>query len=346
MNKKWVEFSINIVFWLITSWLIVYSYSIITHNVDLIDDDIVVEIGHSKQLVHFFLTGQPFFAIYFYLQFFLILKLNTSSKNSIILLQSTVLAILFLIVFNSVVVLFFNDYIHFIWFPSLWYGVFIFYTTIAISYGLVKVWFSNEQDKRKLEVLNKEAELNRLRAQLHPHFLFNTMNNLLAMVDQKQHPKLAMSIDKLSNLLRYVVYENQGNTVTLIDEINFIHNFSKLHLLRFEDDEIDFNLEVIGKYDQQQIEKGILLCFVENAFKHGVQPEYNSFIHITIAITNPTTIDFTIENSIPPKIEDHPIGGFGLKSTKDRLALAYPNNKHSLIITEAQTYTVSLSIKT
>lgn len=345
MNKKWIEIGVNVIFWLTSTWLIVYSYAIIMHDVVLIDDEIVGLIEHSNKLIKFFLIGQPFFAIYFYLQFFLILRLNTSSKISILLLQSVALAILFLVLFNGVVVLFFEHYIHLIWFPSLWYGIFIFYTTIAIGYGLVKVWFSNEQDKRKLEVLNKEAELNRLRAQLHPHFLFNTMNNLLAMVDQEQHPKLAKSIDKLSNLLRYVVYENKGNTVVLIDEIHFIQNFSKLHLLRFEDDEIDFKLEVIGKYDQQQIEKGVLLCFVENAFKHGVQPEHESFIHILVDVTNPTTIIFTIENSIPPKIEGNSVGGYGLKSTKDRLELAYPN-KHSLVIVEEHTYTATLSIET
>jgi len=345
MKKKWIEISINLLFWLVTSWLIVYSYSIIGHMVSIVDEEIIGDIEHSKQLKQFFLIGQPFFAIYFYLQYYFILKLNDRSRMVFLIIKSIILAILFLVIFNSVVIIFFKDYIHIIWFPSLWYGIFIFYTTVAIGYGFVKVWFKAEQDKRQLEILNKQAELNILRAQLHPHFLFNTMNNLLSMVDQKHNPKLATSIDKLSNLLRYVVYENKSNSVPICDEINFIQNFADLHLLRFEDNEVDFKLEITGPYNDQLIEIGILLCFVENAFKHGVQPEFESFIHIRIDITKEDVLIFKIENSMPPNIREEKTGGYGLQSTKERLNLAYPNT-HFLEIVNGDTYAVTLKIDT
>jgi len=313
--------------------------------VSIVDDEIIGDIEHSVQLKRFFLIGQPFFAIYFYFQYYFILKLTDRSRIVFLIIKSIILAILFLVIFNSVVIFFFKDYIHLIWFPSLWYGIFIFYTTVAIGYGFIKVWFKVEQHKSQLEVLNKQAELNLLRAQLHPHFLFNTMNNLLAMVDQKNNPKLATSIDKLSNLLRYVVYENKGNSVAISDEVSFIQNFSELHLLRFEDYEVDFKLNITGSYDQQLIETGILLCFVENAFKHGVQPEYESFICIDIDLTKEDSIIFKIENSIPPSIGELHVGGYGLQSTKERLQLAYPNT-HLLDIVNEETYTVTLKINT
>jgi LytS/YehU family sensor histidine kinase len=91
---------------------------------------------------------------------------------------------------------------------------------------------------------------------------------------------------------------------------------------------------------------GILLSFVENAFKHGVQPEFKSFVNIEFDLTNENTIKFNIKNAIPPKLTTNQLGGYGLKATKDRLELTYPNN-HSLNIIESKDlYAVELTIKT
>ncbi len=333
-------------FWMLSSWLIVYSFSITGHLVEIREGVITGDIDHSDSLIRFFMIGQPFFAIYFYTQFYLIQKLKEKPNIFPLVIKSILLAVLFLGLFNGVVILFFENYIHLIWFPSLWYGIFIFYATIAVGYGFVKVWFTIEQDKKQLEILNKQAELNRLRSQLHPHFLFNTMNNLLAMVDQKNNPKLAQSIDKLSGLLRYVVYDNKSNRVTIAKELEFIRNFSELHLLRFEDEEIDFNITSKGAFDQQYIEIGILLCFVENAFKHGVQPEFKSFIKIEFDFSHSDYLYFKIKNAIPPKLNPEQTGGYGLKATKERLALAYPDT-HKLTIQETEEmYVVELKINT
>jgi len=346
MNKKRIEIGVNIVFWILTSWLIIFSFSITEHVVDISGGVVSGNTKHSSKLISFFVIGQPIFALYFYLQLYFTQRLTDKSKAFNLIIKLLVVAILFIGLYVIVIMLFFKAYIHIVWFPSLWYGIFIFYTTIAIAYGLIKAWSKMEVDKRNLEVLNKQAELNLLRSQLHPHFLFNTMNNLLSMVDQVNNPKLAKSIDKLSGLLRYVVYENKSDHVPVSKEIKFIQDFSELHLLRFEEDEIDFKMNIIGDNENQSIEMGILLSFVENAFKHGVQPEFNSFVHINIDITNPINFIFKISNSIPPKIDLDNIGGYGLKSTKERLLLAYPN-KHRLKISETQNeYNVELIINT
>ena len=346
MNRNWIEIIINVLFWIFSSWLIIYAFSITYHLVNIVDGKDIGEIKHSKELIRFFFVGQPCFALYFYAQFYLIQGIKNKSRVFVITIKSLGLAALFLGLYFLVVTLFFTSLVSILWFPSLWYGIFIFYTTIAICYGLIKAWSKMEQDKRHLEVANKQAELNLLRSQLHPHFLFNTMNNLLAMVDQKNNPKLAKSIDKLSGLLRYVVYENKNNLVPVSKEIEFLQNFSELHLLRFADDEIDFNLITKGSFNQQLIEVGILLSFVENAFKHGVQPEFKSFVNIEFDLTNENTIKFNIKNAIPPKLTTNQLGGYGLKATKDRLELAYPNN-HSLNIIESKDlYAVELTIKT
>lgn len=335
MNKKWIEITINVLFWIFSSWLIIYAFSITYHMVNLVDGIKITEIIHSKELIHFFSVGQPLFVLYFYAEFYLIKSIKSQSNIVTTGLKSLLISFLFYLLYYLAILLFFNDLQYILWFPSLWYGIFIFYTTIAISYGMIKAWSKMEQDKRLLEVANKQAELNVMRSQLHPHFLFNTLNNLLAMVDQKNTPKLAQSIDKLSGLLRYVVYENKEDQVSVAKEIKFLKNFSELHLLRFEDNEIDFNFNITGPYEQQGIEMGILLCFVENAFKHGVQPEFNSVISIDIDISSEDRFVFKIKNSIPPKLNNSISGGYGLKATKNRLALAYPN-QHSLIIKETE----------
>ena len=291
------------------------------------------------------MIGQPFFAIYFYAQVYLIQRLKKKSNILPLFIKSTLLALLFLGLFNAIVFLFFKSYIYVIWFPSLWYGIFIFYTTIAVGYGFVKVWFSIEQDKRQLELVKNQTELKLLKSQLQPHFLFNTMNNLLAMVDQKNNPKLAKSIDKLSSLLRYVVYDTKNEKVPIAQEIQFLQNFAELHLLRFEEDEIDYTFTIKGEYDQQLIEPGILLCYIENAFKHGVQPEDKSFITIHLDLSNKDKLKFSIKNSIPTFTPNYEKGGFGIASNTNRLELAYPN-KHSLDISKTSEYTVELKIET
>ncbi|TGV04733.1 sensor histidine kinase [Flavivirga rizhaonensis] len=346
MERKWIFFSLHLLFWLLTSWLIISSFSIVQHIVDIDDGAITDNIQRSDELILFFSIGQPFFALYFYLQIYLTKKLVNDKKIVELVWKTALLIILYYALYLTVVYFFFIESIHILWFPSLWYGIFIFYIVISIAYGFIVAWSRNEKDKRQLEIANKQAELNLLRAQLHPHFLFNTMNNLLSMVNQVQNPKLAKSIDTLSNLLRYVVYENNESRVTIAKEIQFIRDFAELNLLRFEEDEVDFKLEVIGQNDQQSIEMSILLCFLENAFKHGIQPEAKSFIHIGIDVSKKQELLFVINNSVHPALEGSQFAGYGLQATKDRLQLAYPNG-HTLSIQETKkSYSVTLKIDT
>ena len=223
----------------------------------------------------------------------------------------------------------------------------IVYLAVAILYGFTKKWIQHERDKQQLELVKNQAELNLLRQQLQPHFLFNTMNNLMAMVNQSDNPKLAQGIDKLSDLLRYVVYDTQSSQkVTIAREIEFMRNFAELHLLRFEEDEIDFKLQIRGDYNLQIVEPGIFLCYIENAFKHGVQPEEKAFIHIDIDISAAHSIDFKIENSIQKNPLQREEGGFGVGANKERLDLIYPE-QYTLSTEKGETtYTVQLKITT
>ena len=224
-------------------------------------------------------------------------------------------------------------------------GIMVFYFTTSSAYGIVKILTQAEKRQQQLQLAKKQAELNLLRNQLQPHFLFNALNNLLAMVEQQQSPQLASAFDKLSQLLRYVIEETKHERVALEKEIDFIKNYVALQLLRFETGEVLVNFSVEGDHLEQQLEPGLLIPFVENAFKYGTEPEKGSHIDIHIAVLEPNEINFSIKNnSLNYKLRNDNTGT-GIKATKERLELVYPA-KHSLNITEGYDFKVELTILT
>lgn len=343
MRVKWIEVILNIVFWVLTSWLIISMYSIEVQEIEIVNGKEIKQVIRNPYLIYYFSIGQFFFFITFYLELYFLKKLNETRKLNVFIYKSLGLILVCISVYYWV-----TNYLFFatpIRIPSVTFGILLFYITAALCYGFIKMWFQNEQDKNQLELVKNQSELSLLKAQLQPHFLFNTLNNLLSMVDQSHNPKLAESIDKLSGLLRYVVYETKKQKVSIDEEIQFIQNFSELHLLRFDTDEIDFKLTITGDYTQQNIEPGILLCYVENAFKHGVAPEENSFIHIDIDVSKENQIHFQVKNSIPNHHFSKQEGGSGIRSNLELLHIAYPN-RHKISITQKENHIVELFIHT
>lgn len=342
VNRKWIEISANILFWMVTSWIVLSYLSIEKLELEMINGRETLRITRSRSLSNLFAFGQVLAVIFFYVHLFAIRNLARQKNIQFILLIS-------LGMFAFVLT------IHFLLsqlllspikapYPPLAAGVFTFYYAVSTGYAFTKVWIRNENDKKELELVKNQAELKLLRSQLHPHFLFNTLNNLLAMIDQRQNPVLAESIDKLSALLRYVVYDSKNAKVTVAKEIEFIRTFAQLNLLRFEEDEIDFQLNLRGDLDQQWIEPGIFLCFVENAFKHGVRPEMHSYIHIDLDLSHPNLIAFSIKNPMPKALVQRKRGGQGLKSTIKWLQLVYPGRHELEIDAGRDSYTVHLKI--
>lgn len=343
MQFKRLEILLNVIFWILTSWFIISTSSIEAQGIEIIDGEKVKTVIRSKNLIYLALSGQFFFLIIFYAEFFLIQQLGNTKKIKAFVFKTIGLLFLGSLLYELTTLLIFPD------FDDLDKdigGILIFYLAVALGYGFIKMWLKDEKDKKQLELVKNQAELNLLKSQLQPHFLFNTMNNLLAMVNQSDNPKLAQSIDRLSALLRYIVYDAKNEKVFVKDEITFIKNFAELHLLRFEEDEVDFKIEIKGVFDQQKIEPGIFLCYIENSFKHGVELEEKSFIHINFDITDKNRIVFKIENSIPKQITQQQKGGYGIIANKERLNLAYPN-KHTMHLNkDNETYSVELIIET
>jgi len=200
----------------------------------------------------------------------------------------------------------------------------------GIMIHLVKVLFANQAEQLKLENMKlevgnklKEAELNSIRAQFHPHFLFNTLNNLywLTLNKSEQAPRLVL---KLSELLDYSLHQGRRDRVPLQEEITYINNYLDIMKIRFEETtniQIDFS----GADLKRQIAPLMLITLVENACKHGLsQLIGSSWIKIRLE-TDQEFIKFTVSNNHPgtPALEGED-AGLGLNQLKSRLNLIYP----------------------
>lgn len=340
--NKWIEIIIHLVFWGCTTWLIASGFSIQSHEIELKNGIETVKIIRNNGLIYQLVICIFCSMITFYITTWLIVKsYKTEIRKSqiwYILMTFTVLIILINILTQTK---FFNSS------PpipkQLAYGVSIFYFSISIAYGLIKTSIYNNQRHQQLIIDKKQAELNLLRNQLQPHFLFNALNNLLSMVRQEANQKLAISFDKLSQLLRFVIEENNSEKIFVSKEIIFLKNYIDLQKLRFEENEVTVQFNVKGNYDEQKIEPGLFIPFVENAFKYGTEPEKNTNIDIEFDLSNADSVQFEIKNK---KIMFETNGiGTGLENTKRRLELIYPN-KHELKISDTDEFIVQLKILT
>ncbi len=218
--------------------------------------------------------------------------------------------------------------------------------SLAVTYGFSKNWFANERLKQKLKEEKLAAELNFLKAQINPHFLFNVLNTAFASATKSGDEITADIIEKLSGLMRYMLYESNAERVELEKEIDYLNNYIDLQKLRISKDtqlKIEFN--VTGDIKKDKIAPLILVPFVENAFKHGISLNLKSFINIDLKIEKHKII-CKIENSNhskgDKKEESH--SGIGLENVKKRMALIYPNSHKLNILEKVDSFLVELEI--
>jgi two-component system, LytTR family, sensor kinase len=202
-----------------------------------------------------------------------------------------------------------------------------------------------QQYSLNLEKEKLEAELKFLKSQIHPHFLFNTLNNLYALTLKKSDKAPEMVI-QLSNLLEYTLYSGKETEVQLDEELKQIRGYIDLEKLRFGN-RLKTNTEIAGNVDGLLIAPLLLLPFVENSFKHGASNDLKSpFIDLIVNVEENRLI-FSIRNSCngqSDKCEEYK-EGIGLKNVKRRLELLYPG-KHSLgIIQKQDVFDVNLKLE-
>lgn len=223
------------------------------------------------------------------------------------------------------------------------FGWLLFRFGIAMGVrGLIE--YINERAQRKqLEIFNIQSELSLFRAQVNPHFLFNTLNNIDALIHTNPN-KASETLIQLSKQMRYLLYDSNVETIDLTEEIRFIKNYIDLESIRIKNKNF-VNFEVIGNSQGIRIAPMLFITFVENAFKHRSDKQEDKGLNIRFSITRNNLL-FICENNYDKtlRIEGVKYNGIGLELVKKRLNLIYEFNYELSIKQENNCYAVQLSL--
>jgi LytS/YehU family sensor histidine kinase len=220
---------------------------------------------------------------------------------------------------------------------------FLFVFGISIFVKLAKNHFEAAERNREIIRQRDEAEFRMLKAQVNPHFLFNTLNNLYTLAYTRSE-KTADAIMSLSEIMRYLIYEAGAPLVPVEKEIRFLTNYVELEKLRIEDPE-KVTTVIECPTGNMMVAPLIFISFVENAFKHSsIDTDPEGFIQIFLAF-HENGIFFTCENSMPQLPVKKREGGMGLINARARLDLMYPGKTELVIKTTSLVYTVTLNIR-
>lgn len=211
----------------------------------------------------------------------------------------------------------------------------------GIIFRLVENWISNE----KLVKQNLQSELALLKSQISPHFLFNTLNNIDSLI-KRDVDKASETLVKLSDILRYMIYDTNIEKVQLSDEIKHIESYVDLQKIQFANKELVL-LSIEGNPDRISIAPMIFIPFIENAFKHCSDKNIQNAIRVSFSIDN-NMVNFECVNVFNKfqKIAKDKASGIGLSIIKRRLELLYPDKYTLNIIEENNTFKVTLSVST
>ena len=203
---------------------------------------------------------------------------------------------------------------------------------VAFAYRLLLLWFQQEKLRKELENQKLKAELSFLKMQVNPHFLFNALNNIYSLAVMEKSKKTGESIMKLSDLMRYVLYEKEDeeNKVSLEKEIRHINSYIDLEKLRHLGD-VNINFSIEGSINGKRVAPLLLFPLIENACKHGILTDTQKPVDIHLK-TNDQHLDFTIENYINTYEKDK-TGGIGIQNVQKRLELLY-GKKYSLDVNQ------------
>ena len=222
----------------------------------------------------------------------------------------------------------------------------LFVGLASTLYKILTDWLIHQNEKIALQSQNLQSELKFLKSQINPHFFFNTLNNLYALTLKKSDlaPEIVL---RLSEMMRYMLYESNEKMVQLEKEINYVKNYLELEKLR-QGDRFDIQFNLRGELTEKKIAPLMFIPFLENSFKHGLDNQIKSgFVNIDLNLKD-DQIELTIENSKPPSIpkpkQEKKSGGIGLENVKRRLKLIYPNKHNLQIVEKPHSFKVFLNI--
>ncbi len=277
------------------------------------------------------------FPVYFH--FFVLEKFFYRKKYVIYAALFIPAMILYVYLFTLFLPFIFNE-------KTNYYGnaVFVFFIVlIATSLRVLKRSISERFLLQEIKAKQVQTELELLKTQINPHFLFNTLNNLYGMA-RKQETATADGIARLSHLMRYMIHDSQVDRIGLDKEIEQINRLIELQKLRFsEEDKIDIDFTIEGRTKAVLIPPMLMIPFVENAFKHGISLKAPSFIHIRLK-AEPEALQLSIKNSCHdvPSRKNGFNSGIGLQNVKRRLELLYPDSHELTARKSGDAYEVTL----
>lgn len=221
------------------------------------------------------------------------------------------------------------------------FGVLILlFFALGTSAKLIAEWYKNDKEKVIADSQKVNSELSFLRAQLNPHFLFNTLNNIYSL-SNKNSKNTTEAILKLSELMRYMIYEANEQKISLEKEIEYIKNYISLQLLRLKDSS-GVKINIHGELNYK-IEPLLLISFIENAFKYGTDYKGKTDIRIRIKSID-KKLDLEVINTFQPNKKNIKNSGIGLQNIKNRLNLLYQKS-HTLLIDKSNgLYKVNLTL--
>jgi LytS/YehU family sensor histidine kinase len=219
---------------------------------------------------------------------------------------------------------------------------------VVVGAAFIKLliqWYNSEQQNQLLAHENLETELKFLKSQIHPHFLFNTLNNLYALT-LKKSDKAPATVLILSELLSFMLYDCNTSRISLDKELQLVKNYLSLEKLRYNED-VSIKFETTGETSKKEIAPLLILPIVENCFKHGISEQTDkSWIKISLEIQN-NKIELVAENTLSFRSQEDNHGhkeGIGIENVRRRLELLYPG-KHKLETTiNNNIYSVKLNI--
>lgn len=196
---------------------------------------------------------------------------------------------------------------------------------VSVALRMTTKWYADTSRIQELEREKSEAELQQLKSQLNPHFLFNSLNNIYALV-QFDQTKAQTALHSLSDLLRYQLYEANQERLSLTKEIAFVQSYCSLMQLRVPK-QCSISIQMDAGDNEVRVAPLLFIALVENAFKHGIHPSEPSFIDIQIRIDKDQSVICRVTNSA--NMDTSPKGekcGIGLENLKRRLILLYPDS--------------------
>lgn len=215
--------------------------------------------------------------------------------------------------------------------------------SIPLAPKLTKMLVENSNKVIRLERDHLAVELDFLKSQVSPHFLFNILNSIYSM-SEMNHPDTSKTVLGLSDLMKYTVYQGRNESIPLSKEIDFIENYINLVQLRYGD-RVPVKVNIDAIEEPYTITPLILITFIENAFKHGPdRSKTNAWVDISLTIQH-DQLQLKVSNGVNPDAPATTIGGLGLSNAKRRLELHYPQKHELQISTTEKNHTINLIIQ-